>query len=159
MALAAPGKLEGCFKRAWHLSLAFTLDFLFSFLSFLFFFFFFFSLFFLSGVVPSYHSGCYGVNPKLSVPGHGLFFSYSFDVIRPVSRHRRDCCTCQCQDKLSEFDKASMVSVFSRSYVWMEPLCYWHLWEFSYNTMPQNGLPRGTYFRKSSIRNYFIFKQ
>ncbi|EDM05428.1 myosin ID, isoform CRA_c [Rattus norvegicus] len=61
---------------------------------------------------------CYGVNPKLSVPGHGLYFSYSFDVIRHVSRHRRDCCTCQCQDKLSEFDKASMVSVFSRSYGW-----------------------------------------
>lgn len=30
------------------------------------------------------------MNPELSVPGHGLFFSYSFDVIRHVSRHRRD---------------------------------------------------------------------
>lgn len=57
------------------------------------------------------------MNPELSVPGHGLFFSYSFDVIRHVSRHRRDCCTCQCQDKLSEFDKALMVSVFSRSFM------------------------------------------
>lgn len=110
MALGAPGKREGCFKRGWHLLLLSRLVFFTLFFS--------SSSFFLSGVVPSYHPRCYGVNPKLSVPGHGLFFSYSFDVIRHVSRHRRDCCTCQCQDKLSEFDKASMVSVFSRSYGW-----------------------------------------
>lgn len=70
------------------------------------------------GVAPSRHSGCYGVIPELSVPGHRLFFSYSLNVIRHVSRHRRDCSACQCQDKLSEFDKALMVSVFSRSYGW-----------------------------------------
>lgn len=56
--------------------------------------------------------------PELSVPGHWLFFSYSLNVIRRVSRHRRDCSARQCQDKLSEFDKAFMVSVFSRSCGW-----------------------------------------
>ena len=70
------------------------------------------------GVVPSRRSGCFGEIPELSVPGHWLFFSYSPNVIRHVSRHRRDCPACQCQDKLSEFDKAFMVSVFSRSYGW-----------------------------------------
>lgn len=50
--------------------------------------------------------------PELSVPGYWLFFSYSLNVIRHVSRHRRDGSACQCQDKLSEFDKAFMVSVF-----------------------------------------------
>lgn len=109
MALGAPGKREGCFKRGISSCFHSWFSLLSSFLP---------LLFFLSGVAPSYHPRCYGVNPKLSVPGHGLFFSYSFDVIRHVSRHRRDCCTCQCQDKLSEFDKASMVSVFSRSYGW-----------------------------------------
>lgn len=108
MALAALGKREGCFKKRLASFPVFTLAFLF--LS--------SSPLLPPGVVLSCHSGCYGVNPELSVPGHGLFFSYSFDVIRHVSRHRRDCCTCQCQDKLSEFDKASMVSVFSRSYGW-----------------------------------------
>lgn len=108
MALAALGKREGCFKRGWR----------FFPLSRLLFFSFVLPPHFFPGMVPSCHSGCYGVNPELSVPGHGLFFSYSFDVIRHVSRHRRDCCTCQCQDKLSEFDKASMVSVFSSSYGW-----------------------------------------
>lgn len=88
--------------------------------------------------------------------GTRLFFSYSFEVIRHVSRHRRDCYTCQCQDKLSEFDKASMVSVFFKE-LWMEPLCCWHPWVFSHNSMPQSGLSRGTYFRKSSICDYFIF--
>lgn len=56
--------------------------------------------------------------PEPSVPGHWLFFGYSLNVIRHVSRHRRDCSACQCQDKLSEFDKAFMVSVFSGSCGW-----------------------------------------
>lgn len=80
-------------------------------------------LLFFPGLFPSCHSGCYGVIPELCVPGCRLFFSYSLNVIKHVSRHRRDCCTCQCQDKLSEFDKEFMVSVFFKE-LWMEPLCY-----------------------------------
>lgn len=97
----AVGRLESCFGKRLASPPCFTLA------SFLFSFFFFFPELF-----PSCHSGCYGVIPELSVPRCRLFFSYSLNVIKHVSRHRRDCYTCQCQDKLSEFDKEFMVSVF-----------------------------------------------
>lgn len=85
--------------------------------------------------------------PELSVPGHRLFFSYSLNVIRHVSRHRRDCSACQCQDKLSEFDKASMVSVFSRSYGWSP--CVIDILENVTTQRPQMGFQDEFFFLES----------
>lgn len=64
MALAALGKREGCFKKRLASLPVFTLAFL---------FFSFLLPFSSPGVVLSCHSGCYGVNPELSVPDTSYF--------------------------------------------------------------------------------------
>ena len=102
-ATKALGRLEGCSGERLGSHPGFTLG------SFLFLVFSLFSFF--SGAVPSCHSGCCGAVPELS-RDTGYFLVTLLNVIRHVSRHRRDCSAGQCQDKLSEFDKAFMVSVF-----------------------------------------------